>query len=743
MSSSMPGSSISNLREFFSRDSKDKISGELKRALALLHIHDLDGLEERFLSTEAFLAAWSTFRDSLYLLPADAMSRASPVKSDGDSEGITRKEILWFYTHYDAGKMRYDPRGDPKRPEYTTDSSLHGRIDKSNWGIQEYEKHLYVWLLQDFKVGKRRNPFGFDYFELQQVCSAWEYVLVPIINAVRASYNIKGRQHYGRLALFIEDRRPSRVAFPEGNVVVAEAPSASPAPFRVRPSDIGPLTARQYDDTEKELREVYPMYGGLVERPKFKYRMDEWLAAQRARAAWRKENEAESEMKIDNPPPPQLPKTRSHDGTDSPLKRYSDGIRRSFSLSGSKKQIKEVEEVEESPKSPLHGVTRPFAFPDDPSMPSQGSPKSKTKGERSSTSAMRDRQTLSAIEEYYRTAPNTSVQQPLSGHQARRNVSETVRGAVGQTVAQPWPLRDTILLESPTSLRPTATRSGSGSQARQGARLPSYEGTGYGEEISLTNLHIRGPQRAPSPEAAPVADRPRRRAGYADLISLPVHRAGRRQPARSPDGVPASVDGPHHPVGDADEIPLADLRPAALQVTRSPEVVPAIVDSPPRGLLVPPHTFTLAARRAQRERTPPATRPWPGKTPPQPVPWPGSSPSASAEKLVPDIDDVPPPIPPKSPARMMGSKGSQGRRASQFVSGADHTVTRFVSKENIRAQLDRNSEDSFSDDVPPVPPVPAMAGEPGGVRSSGNTPARLKTYNTHMFPRRGDKAPPK
>jgi hypothetical protein len=69
----------------------------------------------------------------------------------------------------------------------------------------------------------------------------------------------------------------------------------SPTPFRMvsRPAHLRGasqtvLTKKNYDEAEKELRNVYPQYGGLVERPKFKQKMDEWLEEQRIRAAHRK-----------------------------------------------------------------------------------------------------------------------------------------------------------------------------------------------------------------------------------------------------------------------------------------------------------------------------------------------------------------------------------------------------------------------------------------------------------------------
>lgn len=270
--------STANLRDIFSRPQKDRISNNLKQALSLLNLTSLRELEDRFLATTAFLVPWAVFRDSCMLVNSSRTMEPTI---------ISRLDILWFYTRFEESLRRHDPR--IEKP------GTHVEIDKTEWGHAEHEKHLYAWLLQTFCVGKAYSPFRFQYFELHNVCTAWVEVFVPIINAVRASYSIKGRRHYGRLALFIEDRCPSRLAFPEGNVSMPIGVINSPTPFRVvskpthlRGASQTVLSKRNYDEAERELREVYPQYGGLVERPKFKHNMDEWLAIQRERAAYRK-----------------------------------------------------------------------------------------------------------------------------------------------------------------------------------------------------------------------------------------------------------------------------------------------------------------------------------------------------------------------------------------------------------------------------------------------------------------------
>ena len=352
-----PVASIANLRDIFSRPEKDRIPNELKQALSLLNITSLRELEERFLATTAFLLPWAVFRDSCLLV---SNSRTT------EPTIISRLDILWFYTQFDESQRRHDPR--IEKP------GTHFEIDKTEWSHAEHEKHLYAWLLQTFCVGKAYSPFRFQYFELRDVCTAWVEVFVPLVNAVRASYSTKGRRHYGRLALFIEDRCPSRLAFPEGNVSMPIGVINSPTPFRVvskpthlRGASQAVLSRKNYDEAEKELREVYPQYGGLVERPKFKHKMDEWLAVQRERAAHRKAIVRPEVVQYVPKYQPEIvqgsqkvsagssPKKSSlkQKGSTSPIKQYVDGIRRSFSMKTGSNRMGKTE-----PHSPL-SPTRP------------------------------------------------------------------------------------------------------------------------------------------------------------------------------------------------------------------------------------------------------------------------------------------------------------------------------------------------------------------------------------------------
>jgi hypothetical protein len=263
---------------------------EMKRALDLLNLGSIEALETRFLASPAFLEPWVSFRDSFLLLQKGGAPRtALPDQIDGRS-------LLYWYTLFDEGRVRYDERLDETSSVYEedVDISMYGLIDKSTWGIVEYEKLLYVWLLQKWQVGKKRSTGGFAYFVYKNQVTAWREVFVPIVNALRQSYDIKGRRHYGRLARFVEGIAPSRLAFPENNVGVGVGPGfAIPptTPYRLvsrprmkgesSPSRSSVIKKKQYDDTEMELRDVYPQYGQLVERPKNMNVVKDFLETQR------------------------------------------------------------------------------------------------------------------------------------------------------------------------------------------------------------------------------------------------------------------------------------------------------------------------------------------------------------------------------------------------------------------------------------------------------------------------------
>ena len=335
--------------------SKEKVSPDLKRALQHLNLRGLDALENVVLRQDAFLRPWADFRDGFLLIQPDGMPRAA---LQGQIDGPA---ILNFYTLYDEGTLRYEPLADETSSVYTADTSKHGHINKSNWTVVEYEKLLHAYLLQTFKVGKTKNPFGIQYFVLKNVCTAWREVFIPIVNAVRDSYDIKGRRHYGRLAKFIEDICPSRLAFPENNVG-AQAGPTSPTPFRLvsmpkkrdGAAESGGITAsknrdgaKEYEEEEKELRHAYPQYGHLVERPRFIAPIRDWISEQKSR-----KEHAKALKELEGSPSRSVSMSQHRRS----FSRVSNLLSRSSSVSVANRTYNM--DSSEPQRSPLHGKTR-------------------------------------------------------------------------------------------------------------------------------------------------------------------------------------------------------------------------------------------------------------------------------------------------------------------------------------------------------------------------------------------------
>lgn len=694
MAHSPSNSGIKNVRDFFARGDREKISPELKQALSLLQLSGLDSLEERFLATAAFLEPWAVFRDSIFLLRPDAMPRATTIAREDRGDGISRTDLLWFYTQFDEGIRRYDPRANKYSGEYTTDSSIYGAIDKSNWNVQAYEKHLFAWLLQVFKVGKSRNPWGFDYFELRNICIAWEAVFVPIIDAVRTSYSIRGRRHYGRLALYIEERCPSGLAFPKGNVIVPEGSLISPTPYRIislpkkvigddsatfqkRVEGAGMLTRKHYDDTEKELRDVYPQYGGLVERPKFKHKMEEWLNEQRARADRRKAAETNGEVKSFQPQmvnrrssrspikkssPTEYHNKRNRDGNESPIKRYSDSIRRSLSRGVSRTASKE------EPKSPLHGVTRQIHIPGEGPIHRASSARDLSLGESCMSLASLESSDTTIVTPWPRPHPehkpskqniftsthhldSSSLSHNPQTGQTHHDTDVSEFSSKGQMGAAPQPLPRQYQHDE------RAAPQVLGSRAYADVRVPSYEGSGWDDEISLTKLHTV-------------------REGATD-------KSQRIQPAKPATRLPVPI------------------KPAPY----SGDLRVGVKDSHLREM--------------------PKPLPWPGTSPPKATAWPG-------------MDELIPSVPSESSVRQNSTRDYvSGFRPQQLVRDeSDRNIARIVSKENIRSVLRHNSLNSSAEDLTQPPPVSFL---PGRKRTASPGGTRLQTYNANLFPRREER----
>ncbi|KAJ4350702.1 hypothetical protein N0V95_004488 [Ascochyta clinopodiicola] len=688
---------IQNLRDMFSRNDKEKVPPDLKRALVLLDLSDLADLEERFLATTAFLEPWAIFRDSVLLVNNTRNT---------ESSSITRLDILWFYTQFDEGVRRHDPRAEK--------AGSHFEINKSGWSSTDFEKHLYVWLLQTFFVGKAYSPFGFRYFELKNICAAWEEVFVPIIKAVRASYNVKGRRYYGRLALFIEDRCPSRLAFPEGNITMPNGVVDSPTPFRMvsRPSHLRGasqtvLTTKNYNEAENELRNVYPQYGGLVERPKFKQNMEEWLEEQRVRAARRKtivQPETARYVPKYHPRVLEQSKQKVHDksfeknnGSHSPIKRCSDSIRRSLSVNVSHGRIGKAIPLspleptrpgtpdtpkvptipyglypyiskmpKQEPKSPLHGVTRQILIPDEVT-------------DRSSQSLHPDidslRNSLSKDDAWPLPAPPYPCPELPQQRASDRSAYMSIRNAdpfnefthedsmemiqrrsvdsdssmyspMGALSAIPRPLKNDNGRYDESATRELLQAK----EPHSDIRHPSYEGNGYEEEVSLTDLHAR--------------------------------KVSASDPSSSSDKVP--------------------LKPHSR--------LPAPIKAPP------PYVNQL--RTASDDSSPK----------PYAVPWPGFEDSPPRHPKA--ASAMAPPIPVKS-AERWATKRCQRSEQLLHEEAHSHEMTRIVSRENIRAALGDLSPESSMEDL-----WAQSAARAKKTPSRVASPPRLEAYNTHMFPRK-------
>jgi len=737
---------MSNLRALLTPH--NKLPPDLRHALSLLNLTSLPDLEDRLLSLPAFLTPFSVFRDSILLLAPECMPTPTLIKGAGS--GTSRLDLLWFYTQFDEGSLRYDRRADRYSAEYTSDTSAYGVIDKANWRVDEYEKHLFAWLLQELKVGKAYSPWRFEYFELKNICTAWEDVLVPIVNAVRASYDVRGRRYYGRLALFVEERCPSRLAFPEGNVGVPEGGLVSPTPFRVvsaprrvsagitRKEDAlgengngnGVLSRRHYDETEKELRDVYPQYGGLVERPKFKHKMDEWLAEQRARANRRKEHERkDGEVLSAKPhvvyrnrsrnPSKQLPATprvssrQKRDGSSSPIKHVTDSIKRSFSLTMASMKAKE-----EAQKSPMHGVTRQLQFAeprtsqfdfDDSARSSmvitplpRPSPYTK-KSEASVYTSIRNSNPFSEelpddlkARGRSNTADSVNVAKEQQARRSNADTTTSLFSPMGPPSAIPHPLNNTSIHDYGTNATDHPAMRTKASY--RDARAPSYEGTAYKDEISLTDLHNQRMQATRSPMATRLP---------APIVAVPY--CGPRVASADKEG-----DGVAKP-----SVLVSPSKQAASRVT--PDEAPVKRNTSPakHGVSLPKAIASTAISSKQPPTVyKPTSPPRQHSSPPSQTAWPGFTSDS-------DSDTSLPPLPPKSPERQQTTR-VPGHLHNPRMRTTD--ISRIVSKENIRAALGGLTPKSSAESLAtPKPPVRMMS--PGGVM-------KLQTFNANLFPRK-------
>jgi hypothetical protein len=656
--------------------SKEKISPELKAALQLLHLKNLDALENHLLATDAFLKPWSQFRDTWFMLQTDDSSRASPpgkLKATG---------ILWYYTTFLEGELRYDARCDDSTSVFTTDETKYGTYDDQHWGVEEHEKMMYAWLLQEFRVGKARNPFGFKYFEHRNIIAAWKNVFVPIVNTVRDSYDVKGRRHYGRLATFIENRYPSRLAFPEGNIGLAMDGSThrmvsvtrahggtvwSGAASNLIPRTDRHNTKKEYAEFEQELRVVYPKYGQVVERPKFTTRMEDWLEAQKQRSQQKKRAK-----ELNGKKPLILAKRRGKESPDFGCRGIDDeDVRNTMAASVANSTPRcstSGHAVSSSPRSPTSSKPPPespsrrvpygmYGHKEAPVVPRKNKDSPNDKHAVQPAAAWKPDMNRLDSDGVYTTIRNsnpfTEEKPGYFGESAelRKSASlESMESNMAQKSAIPTPLFG----QKSNAHKPKSGPSGDSGFVRAvqeaKVRAPSYEGNAY--ERDITPSFTERKMRAAAEHQARQGDR-------------------LDQSSRNPE-----------PVYPTDE------KGAAYHI---PQKVP-----------------------------------WPGQTPQfQPTDktkWPSERTQTSTPP--------PPPIPTKSPERHNSVRDSQNAESSrQSILQPPVYPTlgpRIISVENIRAHLSISSQTSHENlqkvdeetEKKQLPPLP------------------LRTYNSHMFPRK-------
>jgi hypothetical protein len=186
--------------------------------------------------------------------------------------------------------------------------------------------------------------------------------------------------------------------------------------------------------------------------------------------------------------------------------------------------------------------------------------------------------------------------------------------------------------------------------------------------------------------------------------------------------------------GWEDEISITKLQTVQKHAVRTPEAVR--LEKPPTRLPVPikpaPYAGQLRVASKDSPRKTPSSLPkpvgWPGAAPPKPVAWPGMEAQ----------NEFAPPIPPKSPDRWNSIRGHvSGSRPHQLMrEESDYSLTRIVSKENIRSALGAISRDSSAEDLTLPPSLPTLHG-PSRTFSPGGT--KLQAYNTNLFPRKDER----
>lgn len=323
----------------------------------------------------------------------------------------------------------------------------------------------------------------------------------------------------------------------------------------------------------------------------------------------------------------------------------------------------------QGPKSPLHGVTRRIEIPESDDEDDQITAESSLAWPLPATRLPRPKlpeDRLIGASVYTKIRGSSPYSQDAPGDADDRE--DPVWSPMGAPSAIPRPLKKTCEEAKRSSPEPLVSGGTSFSEVRH----PSYEGNGYQNEISLTNLHAR-----------------KASAGGGSIVSDIV-------PSKPRSRLPGQIRLP--PPYNAQR----ELRVAS--------------DDTFSRTIAPKHLNVPQGHVGYTDATSPDSHdPWGPRF---------QLPSSIA-----------PPVPAKSPERRLRSEqlprehnpGPQGMiHPALRENGAEREMMRIVSKENIRAALGGLTPESSIEDIR------ARTKRPTRVAS----PPRLEAYNSHMFPRK-------
>lgn len=489
---------------------------------------------------------------------------------------------------------------------------------------------------------------------------------------------------------------------------------------------------------EQELRDIYPKYGQVVEKPKAN--LSEFLANQKARIRRKNRDIQDSTGALFG---------RSRSGRESPMfgckgiddpkaiDPIVDAKRRSLSVSG--RLSLEVSPSQKSPtkrnqkskgvvpvgmygfipsptkdKSPLHGVTRQVELPDE-----EPEAEAETEGETTQDilSYLETKGRVRRESDHPYGQPQPAYARPDPERKPSDGVYSSIRNSnpfmedtprfektpvqkvsievlspmSGHPSAIPKPLfniskRQDARAQEDHDLIPKSPCPVTASHTSKPSRMPSYAGTGYDREIKppfiANKLH--------------------------STLEHNAYDSSSRETSFALSGISEMV----HPLEREDRFAGArNLQYSTL--SENPETIRLLEGR-----------YSDAVRQDS----------WPGVTPgivPAPVPWPGQTPTVTSPALTEwphashfEDPDSPPPVPPKHPGRSTSVRSSVGSDLPP-PSFPRLLGPRIVSKENIRGHLSNISRD--------VPDETLRQVKQRDVTPQGAP--RLKPFNKNMFPR--------